>query len=140
RRGQQILRGAHIRLPDRANLAIRPGQLRCPFDGVVPIVRFVDQWVVMQVTLRSEPAAGVLYHKDIATGNETLSVASDVVEFTGEALRYVCKACLIVGCPHEQDRETAWSIWPIDIRVQRNAIAHFGWDMALLHDFVHSRN
>src|SRR5712692_9981123 len=82
--GGQILVCAEVRLAGGADVAVGPGQLSGPFDGVVAVSRLVDQRVV-PVTLGSEATAGVLGNQDIAVRDEALGIGAGRILAIGSA-------------------------------------------------------
>ena len=70
-RGQH-LRRADVRAAEHADLAVRIGKRRRPFDGVVAVLRLVLERI--ELSLRVEPSTHVLLDDDIARRREIASL------------------------------------------------------------------
>ena len=68
RRGGEHLRSTHIRAAEHADLAIRAGQARGPFNRVVAVGRFIPEWVKLAFGIKAPPR--VLHDHDVTMGGE----------------------------------------------------------------------
>ncbi len=104
-----ILHHRHVRLTDHPHRSVRPGQLRGPLDSVVAVVGFAQERI--EIAFRRISAAGILHHHDITTGRKIVLFGKRVVH-----------APVIRGADHE-DRKAALRRRPIDVGIQRHAVA-----------------
>src|SRR5208282_6067891 len=65
-RGCVVLHQPQVRLADRPDLAVRPGQARSPFYRVVAIRRLLDER--RELPFRAESSARVLHHQHVTAG------------------------------------------------------------------------
>ena len=70
---QEVLRGAEIRLPHGADIAIGPCEAGSPLDGIVAILHFPDQGVVLRA-IRAKTSPRVLHDDAIAALHKVIDI------------------------------------------------------------------
>src|SRR5262249_61864731 len=71
--GQEVLRGAEIRLAHGADIAIGPRQTGSPLDRIVTILHFPDQGVVL-LAIRTKTSPRVLHDHAIAALHKVVDI------------------------------------------------------------------
>src|ERR1035438_4660003 len=104
----QHLGGPDIRASIHSYSAIGIRQCRCPLDGVVAVVRFVQKWIPFAV--RCVASANILDDHDVAAVRLLMAKID------------VAVAVFIVGSSREKNREFSWSHWPVNISTKHSAI------------------
>ena len=104
-RGQH-LRRSDVRAAEHADLPVRIGKRRRPFDGVVAVLRLVLERI--ELSLRVEPSTYVLLDDDIARRREIASLLPSAAPIVRRAL--------------EKGGEAALASRPVDVRDEDHAI------------------
>src|SRR6266852_4242254 len=118
----EVLHQSRIRLPGRPDHPVAPRQRGGPFDRVTTVARFIHERI--ELALRAETAACVLKDHDIAAWNEV------------RWLVWRRLAALIVRRANHQRRKLPRGVGPVDIGIERHAIARPHRQMLFFDDLV----
>ena len=112
--GQQPLSKPKIGATDHPDLAIRPGLLDDPVDGIHAIVGIVELWIELALGGKPSPAILKHHHISLLSGSERRA----------HKRREPARQVFVIGQAHEEHRMLSFLNWSIDISGQVHAVAH----------------